>query len=198
MSRRLAVDCCHSLIVVYRPSHLGYVLTTRVLRTHLSKRFDLEVHLRIEPGILARRHLRLRLWRLTADGELDESDFPAYVDVFPYVLDGRDMHILDKGHRLPLQCGLAITASLYVTHQRCMLASFYYVLTVLSLVHVRAPTDLKWLWPTLLGVPLAAYATRGTDARRRTGVAVRVTLGIALFLGAYIVLVGSEPSPSQG
>jgi hypothetical protein len=88
--------------------------------------------------------------------------------------------------------------ALYVKHQRCMLASFFYVLTVLSLVHVRAPTDLKWLWPALLGVPLAAYATHGIDARRRTGVTVRLTLAIALFLGAYIVFVGTEPSPSQG
>jgi hypothetical protein len=88
--------------------------------------------------------------------------------------------------------------ALYVTHQRCMLASFFYVLTVLSLVHVRAPTNLKWLWPALLGVLLAAYATHGIDARRRTGVTVRLTIAIALFLGAYIVLVGTEPSPSQG
>ncbi len=88
--------------------------------------------------------------------------------------------------------------ALYVTHQRCMLGSYFYVLTVLSLVHVRAPTDLKWLWPTLIGVPLVAYATHGIDARRRTLVAVRLTLGIALCLGTYIVLIASEPSPSQG
>jgi hypothetical protein len=87
--------------------------------------------------------------------------------------------------------------ALYVRHQRCMLASFFYVLTVLSLVHVRAPTDLKWLWPALLGVPLAAYATRGSDARRRTRLAVHLTLGIALLLAAYIALIGIEPSPSQ-
>jgi hypothetical protein len=90
----------------------GYVLTTRVLRTHLCSKFDLELHLRIEPGFLAWRHLRLRLWRLTADRELDENVFPPYVDVFPYVVEGREIHILDSGHRLPLQCGSAITASL--------------------------------------------------------------------------------------
>jgi hypothetical protein len=86
---------------------------------------------------------------------------------------------------------------LYVTHQRCMLGSYFYVLTVLSLVHVRAPTDLKWLWPALLGVPLAAYATQGADARRRTGLVVRLVLAIALGLGTYIVFIGAEPSPSQ-
>jgi hypothetical protein len=90
----------------------GYVLTTRVLRTHLSSKFDLEAHLRIEPGLLAWRHRRLRLWRLTADGELDESVFPPYVDVFPFIVEGREMHILDSGRRLPLQRPLMITASL--------------------------------------------------------------------------------------
>lgn len=90
-----------------------------------------------------------------------------------------------------------IARGLYVTHQRCMLASFFYVLTVLSLVHVRAPSDLKWLWPALLGVPLVAYATRGSLAQRRTRVTVGVTLTITLLLGVYIALLGAEPSPSQ-
>ena len=56
--------------------------------------------------------MRLRLWRLSAAGELDESGFPPYVDVFPYVLEGREMHILDSGRRLPLQQRLAISAAL--------------------------------------------------------------------------------------
>lgn len=90
----------------------GLVLTTRILRTHVSRRYDLEAHLRIEPGFLARRHVRLRLWRLDSAGDLDESGFPPYVDVFPYVLEGREMHILDSGRRLPLQQRLAINAAL--------------------------------------------------------------------------------------
>jgi hypothetical protein len=80
---------------------------------------------------------------------------------------------------------------LYATHQRCMLAVYFYVLTVLSILHVRATTNLKWLWPTLLGVMLAAYATRGADPRRRTVIAVRLTLAITLFFGAYILLLAT-------
>ncbi len=90
-----------------------------------------------------------------------------------------------------------VARGLYATHQRCMLASFFYVLTVLSLVHVRAPSDLKWLWPALLGVPLAAYATRGSDAARRTRLAVGATLVITLLLGVYIAWLAPDPLLAQ-
>ena len=82
----------------------------------------------------------------------------------------------------------ADVGALYLRHQRSMLASYYYVFTVLSLVHVKASTDVKWLWPALLGVPLAMYATRGGPDRRRTRHAVRATLGVALALVAYIAV----------
>lgn len=85
----------------------GFVVTTRVLRTHASRREDLEAHLRVEPSLLAWRRRHLRLWRLDDDGELDESRFPAYVDVFPYALCPRWMHILDSGQRLPLRLPLS-------------------------------------------------------------------------------------------
>ena len=81
----------------------GSALTSRALRTHVSPGVDLELHLRIEPWMLAYRRRHLRLWRLDRDGGLDESRFPAYVDVFPYVIEGREMHILDSGQRLPLR-----------------------------------------------------------------------------------------------
>jgi hypothetical protein len=84
----------------------GYALTTRVLRTHVSARADLEAHLVVEPWMLAHRCRRLRLWRLTPRGDLDESTFPPYVDVFPYELVGRQLHILDSGQRLPLRAPL--------------------------------------------------------------------------------------------
>jgi len=84
---------------------------------------------------------------------------------------------------------------LYVTHQRCMLASFFYVMTVLSIVHVRAAVNLKWLWPALVGTLLAAYATRGTDARGRTRVAVRLSLAVALFMGAYVLFLSPGITP---
>ena len=81
----------------------GYALTTRALRTHVSRDLDVEVHVRLAPWMVAYRCRRLRLWRLGRDGAPDESRFPAYVDVFPYVLDGRALHILDSGQRLPLR-----------------------------------------------------------------------------------------------
>lgn len=85
--------------------------------------------------------------------------------------------------------------ALYVRHQRCMLASFYYLLTVLSIVHFRAPADVKWLWPLVLGVPLAAYATRDGDAKERTRRAVRATFAIAMVAGIYVALAGSGLVP---
>jgi hypothetical protein len=90
----------------------GCVLTTRVLRTHLNRVYDLELHLRIAPGFLRWRHRRLRFWRLTIDGELDENNFPPYVDVFPYLLSGRELLVLDTGRRLTFQHRLATTATL--------------------------------------------------------------------------------------
>jgi hypothetical protein len=84
----------------------GYVLTMRVLRTHLTARADLEAHLVVAPWMLDVRCRHLRLWRCTSRGALDESTFPAYVDVFPYALAGDEMHILDSGQRLPLRAPL--------------------------------------------------------------------------------------------
>ena len=80
-----------------------------------------------------------------------------------------------------------VVGALYVRHQRSMLASYCYVLTVLSLVHVKASTDVKWLWPSLVGVPLVVYATRGAPDRPRVRRVVRATLGVALALAVYIV-----------
>jgi len=79
---------------------------------------------------------------------------------------------------------------LYVRHQRCMLASFYYLLTVLSIVHFRAPADVKWLWPAMIGVPLIVYATRSAN-REQTRRAVHATFAIALVVGLYIAIAGA-------
>jgi hypothetical protein len=76
--------------------------------------------------------------------------------------------------------------ALVVRHQRLMLAAFCYLLTVLSLVHVRASTDVKWLWPALVGVPLVAYATRRGLDPARMRVAVRVLVAIAAAFALYI------------
>jgi hypothetical protein len=90
----------------------GFVLTTRIFRTHLNRELDVEAHLRIGPGPLMRRCRRLRLWRLTDDGELDERIVPSYIDVFPYVLSDRKIWILDGGHRLDVRRPLVVPVSL--------------------------------------------------------------------------------------
>lgn len=82
--------------------------------------------------------------------------------------------------------------SLVLRHQRAMLCAYYYLLTVLSLVHVHAPSDVRWLWPAALGAPIIAYATyRGPDLRRMR-IAVRLTIAIAAGFALYIA-VASPP-----
>lgn len=90
----------------------GFALTVRVLRTHLSRELDVEVHRSTGPGPLLRRSKRLRLWRLTADGDLDERAVPSYVDVFPYVLSGRSIRILDCNQSLDVRRPLIVHVSL--------------------------------------------------------------------------------------
>jgi hypothetical protein len=90
----------------------GFVLTTRIFRTHLSASLDVEAHLRIDAAAAARRPRHLRLWRFSARGTLDESAVPAYIDVFPYLLSDRKLWILDSGQQLELRRPLVVQASL--------------------------------------------------------------------------------------
>lgn len=86
---------------------------------------------------------------------------------------------------------------LFARHLRFMLGSYFYVLTVLSIVHLqRLPRNVKWLWPTLLAVPIVLAATSeghrflAEKRNRRLTYAVGVTLVTAATLGFYI-LVGA-------
>jgi hypothetical protein len=83
--------------------------------------------------------------------------------------------------------------ALFLRHQRCMLGSYFYVLTVLSLVHLRAPSDLRWLWPALIGVPLIAWATRG-DLERQAP-ATRAVVGIAAVAAIYVLIFPTSVLP---
>lgn len=83
--------------------------------------------------------------------------------------------------------------ALYLRHQRCMLGSYFYVLTVLSLVHLRAPSDLRWLWPALVGVPLIAWATR--DLSRQT-LTARAVVAIAAIAAVYVLAFPTSVLPS--
>ena len=89
----------------------------------------------------------------------------------------------------------ADSRALYLRHQRCMLASFFYVLTVLSIVHFRAPADVKWLWPAVLGLPLVVYATRPGKPQERTRRAVLASLAIAMVVGVYIAVAATGLVP---
>lgn len=89
-----------------------------------------------------------------------------------------------------------LPADLWRRHIRYMLASYFYVLTVVSLVHLRdelAP-NARWLWPAALGVAviwatgrtrvpgLQAVRFRRADALRW---GVLTTLVVGLGFGAY-------------
>jgi len=79
--------------------------------------------------------------------------------------------------------------ALVVQHHRTILAGYFYLLTVLSLVHVKASADVKWLWPALIGTPIVAWAThRGPDPRRMR-VAVHAIVAVALAFALYIAIV---------
>jgi hypothetical protein len=78
--------------------------------------------------------------------------------------------------------------ALVVQHQRAILAGYFYLLTVLSLVHVRASADVKWLWPALVGTPLVVWATHEGPDPRRMRIAVHAIVAVALAFALYIAL----------
>ena len=69
------------------------------------------------------------------------------------------------------------------------------MLTVLSIVDFRAPADVKWLWPALVGLPLIVYATRRGQPRERTRRAVHATFAIAMLVGVYVAMAGTGLIP---
>jgi hypothetical protein len=83
-------------------------------------------------------------------------------------------------------------AVLYARHTRYILASYFYVLTVVSLVHLRdeLAVNVRWLWPSAIGVAViwiadqAARPAAGTRAHVNRW-AMRATLAVALAFGAY-------------
>jgi hypothetical protein len=83
---------------------------------------------------------------------------------------------------------------LLTRHLRFMLGSYFYVLTVLSIVHLqRLPRNLKWLWPTAVAVPIVILATSegrrflAEGRSRNLAYAVGATLFTAATLGLYIL-----------
>lgn len=89
--------------------------------------------------------------------------------------------------------GFAAT-DLYRRHVRYMIASYCYVLTVVSLVHLRdeLSSDARWLWPSVLGaiVIWLSCAEKPALLRRNrarlTRYAMRSALVVALGFGLYV------------
>jgi hypothetical protein len=97
-------------------------------------------------------------------------------------------------------------ALLYARHVRYMLASYFYVLTVVSLVHLkdRLSSDARWMWPGAIGLiviwfaggpTLAALRPRQARARR---LAVFTTLGVTLLFGVYVAVRLADGTPITG
>ena len=75
--------------------------------------------------------------------------------------------------------------ALYARHVRYMLGSYFYVLTVVSLVHLRdeLSSDARWLWPSVLGV---ATIWLVGDRARYTRLTMRAVLAASLLFAAYV------------
>jgi hypothetical protein len=88
---------------------------------------------------------------------------------------------------------------LHRRHVRYMLGSFFYLLTVVSLVHLREELsrDERWLWPAALGTVVAGIAATRPARARATVWSVRVALVVTLALAGYAgweLLRGEAPS----
>lgn len=84
---------------------------------------------------------------------------------------------------------------LYDRHVRFVLGSFFYVLTVASLVHLddELPRNVKWLWPSVIGVAVIYVMTSRRHyilTRRRwiTRSALAVAGVVAVSFGVYAVI----------
>lgn len=85
-------------------------------------------------------------------------------------------------------------AVLFARHARYILASYFYVLTVVSLVHLRdeLSVNARWLWPSALGV-FAIWVTQGASTpghpwrTRAQKWAIALVLIIALGFGGYVL-----------
>jgi hypothetical protein len=75
-------------------------------------------------------------------------------------------------------------AELYRRHVRYVLASYFYVLTVVSLVHLRSEltSDARWLWPSAIAVAVIWLVDEKARATRWT---VRAIVALSVAFGAY-------------
>ena len=73
----------------------------------------------------------------------------------------------------------------YRRHVRHVLASYFYVLTVVSLVHLRQElaSDARWLWPAAIAVGTIWLVQERARATRWT---VRAIVALSVAFGAYV------------
>jgi hypothetical protein len=120
-----------------------------------------------------------------------------------FSLIGIGMLALD---RADFRAGLT-KAVLYARHVRMILASYFYILTVVSLVHLReeATANVRWLWPTAAGLFVVwvvhGSVTPGNAWRTKVQRSVILaTVLLTLSFGAYVAYEVSRdglrrPSP---
>lgn len=75
--------------------------------------------------------------------------------------------------------------ALYRRHVRYMLGSYFYVLTVVSLVHLRdeLPSDARWLWPSVLAVATIWFVGEQSRHTRRV---MRAVIAGSLLFAVYV------------
>lgn len=93
-----------------------------------------------------------------------------------------------------LGAGFTPRSVLFNRHVRFVLGSFFFVLTVVSLVHLNEelPRNIKWLWPSVIGLVVIYLMTsrRAGLLRRRRSItrsALAATGVIAVGFGAYAI-----------
>ncbi len=99
-----------------------------------------------------------------------------------------------------LRLGLADKPTLYRRHQRYILASYCYALTVLSIVHLKDElrSNFRWTWPTIVGVVLIWLLSAKAPAVKRrlisrfsqatlSQIVVRYFVGLMLMFAGYIL-----------
>jgi hypothetical protein len=85
-------------------------------------------------------------------------------------------------------------STLYRRHIRYILGSYFYVLTVVSLVHLKEEIprrNVRWLWATVLGIVVVYLATSRRPGLvrhqgRTTRWAVIATVTVAILFGSYV------------
>jgi hypothetical protein len=105
-----------------------------------------------------------------------------------------------------LRAGFQPKSLLFRRHLRFILASYFYVMTVVSIVHLsdELPRTMKWTWPTFFGALIIYLATAGTPRQlllprgKVLRSAVWATLVLAVLYGGYAMYDLARGGASTG